>query len=110
MKKPKAKAMKRITEVIDLPSDVLLDLPKIVYDGIGKVSCNNYKEIIEYSSTCLRFTTKTCEVKILGNNLKINEFICGSIICSGEIKSTEFIQKNAHKSNNKINKLYNKQK
>lgn len=90
-KKEKINEVKEnISEILELPKDIMLDLPKITLLGSLELSIENHKGIIEYTNEKIRVKSKEGIIKILGKDLLIKTIIKEAIIISGKISSIEF--------------------
>ncbi len=79
-----------ISNVLEIPKDILLDLPKITFIGNLQVNIENHKGIIEYSNETIRVKMKDGIIKVLGMDLIIKTIISEEIIISGKIASIDF--------------------
>lgn len=82
---------KSLAEILELPKDVMLDLPKIVIIGQLQVYVENHKGILEYTTTRIRINTKSGILRITGNNLIIKNIVMEEIVIIGNVVSVEFI-------------------
>ena len=80
----------RLTEVLALPKEIVLDLPKITLTGNSQFVIENYKGIIEYGSELIRINTAKGLVKIYGQSLEINTVTNEEIYIAGKIANVEF--------------------
>lgn len=91
--KSKTKEVKEsISELLELPKDIMLDLPRITLVGNLQLYIENHKGIIEYSTQRIRINTKSGVIRITGKNLAIKTIITEEIIISGNIDQMEFIE------------------
>ncbi|AKL95792.1 sporulation protein YqfC [Clostridium aceticum] len=81
---------KSLAEILELPKDIILDIPKITMVGNLQIYIENHKGIIEYSSNRIRINTKSGVLRIIGKNLLIKNIILEEIIIIGEIQQVEF--------------------
>ena len=65
------KINKKITSILDMPKEVMLDYPKITVMGEESVIVENHTGLIELSQTVIRLNTKLYLLKISGENLDI---------------------------------------
>lgn len=89
--KPKARLKEKITEVLELPKEVILNIPKITIFGCKDILIENYKGIIEYDSERIRINTSSGVIKITGRNLNIREITSEDVIVNGIIDALEFL-------------------
>lgn len=85
------KIKRSIVEALDLPKEVILDLPKIIMIGTHQLSIENHKGILEHTSDRIRINTKVGILRITGENLMIKNIIKEEIVIAGEINQVEFI-------------------
>ncbi|WP_026893679.1 sporulation protein YqfC [Clostridiisalibacter paucivorans] len=79
------------TEALELPRDIVLDLPKITLVGKLQLNIENHKGVLEYSKDIIRVKGNGVVVKVYGNNMIIRSIIEEEIVISGEIKKIEYI-------------------
>lgn len=80
-----------LSEALELPLDITLDLPKISIIGNKEVSVVNHKGIIEYSSSMIRINSKIGILKIIGYELEIKNILMEEILVSGFIEKIEIL-------------------
>ena len=80
-----------ITDALELPLDVALDLPKIIVVGDVKVNITNHRGIIEYTNDLIRINSKIGMIKIIGDSLEIKNVLMEEITINGSIKKIEII-------------------
>ncbi|NLX61381.1 MAG: sporulation protein YqfC [Tissierellia bacterium] len=80
-----------ISEALELPKDIVLDLPKITIIGNIQINILNHKGIIEYSQEVLRVNSNIGVIKITGNDLKLKTILSEEIIANGIIDKIEII-------------------
>ena len=80
-----------ISKNLELPMDIVMDLPKLIITGNMKASLENHKGIIEYTDETIRVNTKIGIFKITGNNLEIKTILSEEIIIIGIIENIEII-------------------
>ncbi len=80
-----------LTDALELPLDVALDLPKLVLVGNVKLNISNHKGIIEYTKELIRINTKIGMIKISGHSLEIKNVLMEEIAISGSIEKIEII-------------------
>ena len=89
MKKNIQKAKLNITNALELPLDLALDLPKITVIGNLKVEITNHKGIIEYKNEIIRINTNIGVLKITGESLEIKNIFVEEINIDGNIEKIE---------------------
>lgn len=91
MKKQIKNVKYNISEALELPVDIMMDLPKLTLIGNIQISILNHKGIIEYTEENIRVNTKSGIFKITGEELEIKTILSEEIIISGVIKKIEII-------------------
>lgn len=75
---------------LDLPREMILDLPKVTIISNSEFSIENHKGVIYFGESEIRIRTSIGIVNILGSNFEI-VFVGGSTIAlSGKFKSVVF--------------------
>lgn len=80
-----------LTNNLDLPSSVIFDIPLITVIGNGKINIENFKNILEYSSSTIKILTSCGILKIEGKNLFLKELSKEKIFVKGKILKFEYI-------------------
>ena len=80
----------RLAEILDLPKDIVLGLPKMIFTGNHELYVENYRGIVEYSDTVMRFNAGDYLVTITGRALGIKNIATEEITLCGDIKTLEF--------------------
>jgi len=80
-----------ISEALELPIDIMMDLPRLTLIGNIEVSLLNHKGIIEYTKEIIRINTKIGIFKITGEELEIKTILSEEIIIAGLINDIEII-------------------
>ncbi|MGO1368132.1 sporulation protein YqfC [Senegalia sp. (in: firmicutes)] len=80
-----------IAEALELPKEIILDLPKITLVGNIQLYIENHKGIIEYTKDSIRINSKAGVIKIVGKNMLIKNIVSEEVIIKGEIINVEFI-------------------
>lgn len=87
-----AKSIKSIfTKIMEIPKEVIIDLPLISMTGNEDLTIENYKGVIEYSEERIRINTSKGVIKIEGKNLLLNEITDDDIAVTGTILKLEFM-------------------
>jgi sporulation protein YqfC len=89
--KEKKDIKEKVSEILELPSEIILDVPKLIFIGNKNLSIENYKGIIEYSDKIIRINTNPYMIKITGQKLEIKTITAEEILILGEILTLEFI-------------------
>lgn len=81
----------RISDSLELPKEVTLNIPIIKVTGKNDIYIENHKGIVEYSSEILRVNSEIGIIKMVGKNLYIKEINKEEIFIIGDIYTIEFI-------------------
>ncbi len=83
---------KGISDILELPGDIVLDLPKITMVGNLQLYIENHKGIIEYSAGTIRVNTRAGLLVVKGDRLVIKSIEVEEVLITGEIEKVEFVQ------------------
>ena len=86
MKDKIEKSREIISEKLDLPKDVILNLPKITIIGNSEITIENHKGIILFERNVIKINTKVKVVNIQGENFEILYIGDSTITISGKFK------------------------
>ena len=90
MKEKIEKSREILTEKLDLPKDVILNLPKITIVGDSEITIENHKGIILFERNIIKINTKIKIVNIEGKNFEILYIGDSTITMSGKFKSVGY--------------------
>ncbi len=90
MKESINKKKNNLIEKIDLPKDVLLNLPKITVVGKEEISIENHKGIEVFEKEFIKVKTNIGIVKVEGENFEILYIASETIVLSGKFKSISY--------------------
>jgi sporulation protein YqfC len=90
--KPKAGLKEKFAEMLELPKEIVLNIPKVTIVGNRDMMIENFKGIMEYEDTRIRVNTGAGVIRITGAGLLIREITSEDIIVSGEIHALEFVK------------------
>ncbi|MFQ3542731.1 sporulation protein YqfC [Halobacillus rhizosphaerae] len=75
----------------DLPSDVMLDLPRVTTIGSIHVYIENHTGLLHFSDQEVRLQYKQGQIRISGQNLGVKMMLKEEILLEGTLKSVEFL-------------------
>ncbi len=81
------KIKQNLSEILELPIDVSLDLPRVVIHGHLGVLIQNHRGIIMCSSERITIGIGRGQITILGDGLEVEEVSREDIVIRGSIKS-----------------------
>lgn len=82
---------RRLIDLLELPPDVILDLPKLTMVGDRQLSLENHRGIIEYDPDRVRVSTNQGEIRVRGADLCIRSIAKEEILLAGQILAVEFV-------------------
>ena len=80
---------KKISEVLEIPPEAMLSIPKITLVGKERVLVENYTALLDYKKDNLRLKYEGGVIDILGKNFEIKVIGEENIAVSGEIASVK---------------------
>lgn len=89
--KKKESRVQSIAEALDLPLDVISDIPRSEIMGNCQLSIENIRGILDYGENCIKINTTVGIIKIDGDELFIDNISDESIFIKGRIIRIEFI-------------------
>ncbi len=89
IKDQKKRIQQQFANFLDIPKDVLLDLPKLVVIGNVQAIIENHKGILEYTDEVVRVNTGIGEYIISGSELSLRSILPEEIAIEGNIDSVE---------------------
>ncbi|AGL00852.1 sporulation protein YqfC [Desulfoscipio gibsoniae] len=87
----KNKVKRQFSDVLDLPGDIMLDLPKIVLVGNLQVFIENHRGIQEYNPRLVRVVVNDKVIEVTGENLTLRNIMPDEICVEGQITGLIFL-------------------
>lgn len=81
-----------IVEKLDLPKDVLLDVPKIIVVGRNEVTIENHKGILVFERDKIKINTNMAPIEIKGSQFEILYIAASTITIKGYFDSIEYVR------------------
>ena len=82
--------MQRLAGLLELPQDIVLDLPRVTLLGNIQMLIENHKGIIEYTSEVVRIRLKQGEIIINGSELTQGNLQPEQILIEGIINEIRY--------------------
>jgi len=82
--------LQKLTDALDLPKEVVMDLPKATIFGSVQAVLENHKGILEYTPEFIRVRTSIGEIFVTGQRLKIGSILKDELVIDGQINSIVF--------------------
>lgn len=89
---PRVGLKEKFAEMLELPKEIVMNVPKMIMVGNSDLVIENYKGVIEYEPERIRLNTVTGVVKITGRMLTIREITSEDVMVSGDISTLEFLK------------------
>ncbi len=80
---------------MDLPQDVMMDLPRITMIGQIHIYIENHRGLLTFSDKELRLLLKTGQLLIKGKSFVIKTILPEEILLEGKIEQVIYINENA---------------
>jgi len=80
----------RIANFLEIPHDIILDLPRITLLGNAQMLVENHKGIVEYTGEYIRIRLNRKELIIEGIMLTLGNLQAEELIIEGEIRELRF--------------------
>jgi len=81
----------QLSELFELPKDIVLNLPKISMIGNNQMYVENHKGMIEYTPQRIRVNSTIGVIRISGQEMTVKNIGTEEIIVTGNITSIEFV-------------------
>ena len=90
-KRPKQHNITRaLSSALELPEEVVLNLPLISIIGRGELTIENHKGILEYSASLVRINTNSSILSVAGRDISIKQITSESIKIEGVVSSIQY--------------------
>ena len=81
---------KTLSNLLEIPGDLVLDAPRLTITGRNELYLENHKGIIEYSTVRMRVNLSRGFLEINGANLEIEALMPDEMKVGGEISSIKY--------------------
>lgn len=82
----------RLAEALDLPRDVVLDLPRVICVGHLQVIVQNPRGLVEYTPERVVLALATGRLVIRGEELRIGTVSEEEVTVTGQVRAVEFVR------------------
>jgi sporulation protein YqfC len=80
-----------VANLMEVPKDAILDLPRITIIGGLQLYVENHKGIVEFTDHRLRLSLSQGELIILGKHLIVKSIFSKEILIEGEIDGIQYV-------------------
>lgn len=84
------KIKERIADELDLPKDIIIDIPKITVIGIGEILIENHKGIVAFDNEKIRVNSRLGIICIEGSDIEILFIGKSTITIGGRFKALNY--------------------
>lgn len=91
MKKMRQQMKNWVTKQMQLPADVMMDLPRITMIGQLHIYIENHRGVLRFSNQELRLLLKQGQLLIKGDNFVIKTILPEELLLEGRIDQVLFI-------------------
>lgn len=81
----------QLAEFLEIPGDIILDLPKVILLGNLRLVVENHRGILKYSAQVIQINIPEGELIIEGKGLQLQSIRPEEICVEGQIKSITFV-------------------
>ncbi|WP_018756737.1 sporulation protein YqfC [Paenibacillus terrigena] len=86
------KIRKMTAELLDLPQDVLFDLPRVTMIGNAQVHIENHRGVLHFSNERLNLSISIGELELTGSDLVIRAIWPDEVIVEGKISKIQYMR------------------
>lgn len=90
LKKDKGGLKAILSDMFELPREVMLDLPRMTLIGNVQIYLENHRGVITYDEAKIRIGVNNGEIIIKGRNLEIKNLMAEELLIKGEIESLDY--------------------
>ena len=80
----------RLAGVLEIPQDIVMDLPRITMLGNQQLLVENHKGIIEYTPSLVRIKLNQGELIVAGKNLMLGNLQIEQILVEGIVGEVKY--------------------
>lgn len=82
--------LQSLARLLDIPQDIVLDLPRVTMLGNKQILIENHKGIIEYTPNLVRVKLSQGELTVHGVNLTLGNLQSEQILIEGTVKEVKY--------------------
>ncbi|GMB00824.1 sporulation protein YqfC [Pelosinus sp. IPA-1] len=86
----KNRHLQRLAGILEIPQDIVLDLPRITMLGNKQLLVENHKGIIEYTPSLVRINLEQGELIIHGKSLVLSNLQIEQILVEGTVGEVKY--------------------
>ncbi|ADI02401.1 MAG TPA: sporulation protein YqfC [Syntrophothermus lipocalidus] len=81
-----------VTELLEMPRDLVMDLPKLTVIGQEELYLDNHKGIMSFDGNLVRINLPRGFIEIEGSNLEIKTILPDELSICGLIRAIKYFQ------------------
>lgn len=85
------KFKEKMSTVLSIPREIIVDVPRIIFDSNTKVYIENFKGISEYSNECISVNAGRYTIKLTGERMEMKSMTSDDVTIEGIVKMVEFV-------------------
>ncbi len=82
---------KAVSDALEMPYEIMLEMPKITIVGNKSAHIENYTALIEYKKENIKLKYKGGVIEMCGQDFEIKTIGEGNIVISGKISSIKLV-------------------
>ncbi|MEG6585824.1 sporulation protein YqfC [Dendrosporobacter sp. 1207_IL3150] len=90
MQSPKKGRLQRLAGLLEIPQDIVMDLPRITMLGNKQLLVENHKGIIEYTPSLIRIKLNQGELIVSGANFTLGNLQIEQILVEGTVEEIRY--------------------
>lgn len=79
-----------VSEMFELPKDIILNLPRISMVGNSQMLVENHRGVIEYTPQRIRINSTIGVIRVEGEDMDLKNIAADDVMITGLIKHVEF--------------------
>ena len=83
------KRLNKINDILEIPTEIYSDEPKLIITGFNEMIIENYKGILEYEDYYIKINTYIGIININGFNLNLEKMTEDNIKITGKIEALD---------------------
>lgn len=84
------RGLQKLAGILEIPEDIILDLPRITMLGNKQILIENHKGIIEYTPSLIRIKLSQGELIVNGANLSLSNLQVEQILVEGIVRDIKY--------------------
>jgi sporulation protein YqfC len=82
---------KAMADLLEIPADLVMDMPRLTVTGRNELYLENHKGIIEYTTERIRINLSRGFMEVIGDNLEIQALMPDEMKVWGDINTINYL-------------------